>query len=132
MLRKTLLALVVLLLAFIVTGLFLPAEYRVARSISIDRPAATVFTVLNSYGAFNEWSPWAERDPEAVYATEGPQAPWTTSAEWARLRPMSIGGWDPASVPGIVPSRLIPTNRPVPHSKCSVPPRGLSPCSVHF
>ncbi len=93
MLRKSLLALVVLLLGFVVVGLLLPVEYRVERSISIDRPAATLFTVLNSYRAFNEWSPWAERDPEAVYATEGAAAGVGARLTWSGDPRLVGAGW---------------------------------------
>jgi hypothetical protein len=65
----------------------------IERSIDIPRPAATVFTVLNSYRSFAAWSPWAQRDPDAVYEFSGP-----ASGPGARLSwhgdPRLVGtGW---------------------------------------
>ena len=53
-------------------GLLLPRQVQLERSITIDRPAATVFAVLNGFKRFNDWSPWAARDPEAKYTFAGP------------------------------------------------------------
>lgn len=39
--------------------------------------------VLNSYQHFNAWSPWAERDPDATYAFEGPDAGVGAKMIWA-------------------------------------------------
>lgn len=61
---------VVILLAGI--GLFLPAEVHLERSIVVDAPASTVFTILNGFTRMNEWSPWAQIDPAAVYTITGP------------------------------------------------------------
>ena len=67
MLKKVIYSIVIALIIFSVIGFFLPSEVHVERQIEIRRPAATVFTVVNSYRAFQSWSPWAERDPGASY-----------------------------------------------------------------
>ncbi len=68
------LLLVVLVLAalFIAVGLFLPKTVHVERSTVIDAPPCTVFALVNSFKRFNEWSPWAELDPNAKYIFDGP------------------------------------------------------------
>ena len=43
------------------------------RATVIAAPPATVFTLVNSYKRFNEWSPWAEMDPNAAYTHSGPE-----------------------------------------------------------
>lgn len=63
-----LLAIVVLALA---VGFFLPQKVHVERSVVIARPQATVYTVVADWRQFNEWSPWAELDPNARYTYEG-------------------------------------------------------------
>ncbi len=70
---KTLISAMLLVVAALFGGAFLlPSEVHVERSITIDRPPATVFAVLNGFRLFDQWSPWAERDPGARFETSGP------------------------------------------------------------
>lgn len=72
MLKKLLIALIGLLALLLLISFLLPRHVHVERSIDIEAPAATVFALVNGFTRFNEWSPWAARDPETVYAYEGP------------------------------------------------------------
>jgi len=63
---------VILVSTFVIVGLFLPSEVHVERATVIDASVTTVFTLLNGFPLYNEWSPWAEMDSEAVYTYEGP------------------------------------------------------------
>ncbi|MGQ0529638.1 MAG: SRPBCC family protein [Panacagrimonas sp.] len=53
-------------------GLFLPQRAHIERSILIDRPPATVFTVLNGFRSLEQWSPWADLDPQMKTEFAGP------------------------------------------------------------
>ena len=72
MFTKVLYSIVIAVVIFIITGLFLPKTVHVERSIEIDRPVSTMFTMLNSFNTFSAWSPWSERDPDIVYQYSGP------------------------------------------------------------
>lgn len=61
-----------LIAGLIVAGLFLPDTAHVERSIVLKARPATVYTVLNGFGQFNKWSPWAGLDPATRYSHEGP------------------------------------------------------------
>jgi effector-binding domain-containing protein len=74
-------------------GLFLPRQVHVERHIEIQRPAATVFTVLNSYRTFRSWSPWSQRDPDAVYELSGPDSGRGAKMTWAGDPRMVGSGW---------------------------------------
>lgn len=74
MLKKVLIALGASLGLLLIVGLWLPSEYTVERTIGVDRPAATVYALLNGFAYFQQWSPWATRDPEAEYVLTGPEA----------------------------------------------------------
>lgn len=69
------LAIVATIVVLLLIGLFLPGggHGHVERSIIIERPPSHVFDVLNSFKRFNEWSPWAKKDPAANYSFEGPE-----------------------------------------------------------
>lgn len=73
-----------LLLTLVLAGIayLLPREIAVERSIVIERPPATVYTVLASMPRFNDWSPWAARDPNAEYSYSGPAIGPGSRMEW--------------------------------------------------
>jgi len=70
---KFLFYLVVTVAIIIVGGSFLlPAEAVVTRSIEIAAPPDKVFAIVGDLNRLPEYSPWAELDPNAKYAYEGP------------------------------------------------------------
>ncbi|MGD2132919.1 MAG: SRPBCC family protein [Maricaulaceae bacterium] len=69
---RTFFAVTIIALAALIGGLFLPGRAHVERSVSIDRPPATVYTMLSSLRTFHDWSPWAEIEPEATFGFDGP------------------------------------------------------------
>lgn len=75
--------LVVLVLVFFVGAYLLPDRVRVERSIEIQRPAASVFAVVNDLSRFNDWSPWHGLDPNAEYRSEGPDSGPGATLHWA-------------------------------------------------
>jgi len=93
MFNKIFYSIVIAIFLFLAVGLFLPNEVHVERHIEIQRPAATVFTVVNSYRSFQSWSPWAQRDPGAVYELSGPDQGRGAKMSW-RGDPRLVGsGW---------------------------------------
>ncbi|MCG8457496.1 MAG: SRPBCC family protein, partial [Holophagales bacterium] len=69
---KILIALLVLIVALVGIGFLLPAEVSLERQTTIDANPATLYALTTGYTRFNEWSPWAEKDPNAVYEITGP------------------------------------------------------------
>lgn len=71
------LAIVLAVVLAVVAGLFgvgyffLPSALKVESSITVERPRAAVFAILDNLRTFNEWSPWSAADPEAEYTFEG-------------------------------------------------------------
>lgn len=74
MLKKIALAAAALLAAFVVYVALQPSDFRVARSATIQAPAADVFAHVNDLHKWQDWSPWAKLDPAAKASFEGPQA----------------------------------------------------------
>lgn len=83
MLARFLWTALIALLVFVIAGLFLPSRHHVERSIEIDRPASLVFSIVNNYRHFNEWSPWARRDPSARYEFSGPESGAGSRMSWS-------------------------------------------------
>ena len=84
---------VIALVIFIVTGLFLPRTVHVERSIEIDRPDSTLFTLLNSFATFSTWSPWSERDPSIIHQYSGPASGTGARMNWSGDPRLSGSGW---------------------------------------
>jgi carbon monoxide dehydrogenase subunit G len=80
--RKVLLGTGAVLLLAAAIGMMLPRHVRVERSIVVNAPRPAVFEVLNSFRRFNEWSPWAQLDPGAKYAVDGPPSGVGAKLSW--------------------------------------------------
>ena len=82
-----------LLAAFVVTGYLLPKQVHIERSITVNRPATMMFEILNSYRYFNEWSPWADRDPNAEFVISGPESGVGARMSWIGEPQLVGSGW---------------------------------------
>ena len=87
MLKKVLLALVIIVLAFVGFVALQPAEFRVTRSATVAAPPAAVFAQVNDFHNWQAWSPWAKLDPAAKSTFSGaPTAPAPPSPGRATTR----------------------------------------------
>jgi effector-binding domain-containing protein len=93
MIRKILSIASILFVLFLVVGIFLPRYVHVERSIGIERPAATIFVLLNGYKTFTSWSPWAARDPDAIYEYSGPASGVGARMNWSGDPRLVGNGW---------------------------------------
>lgn len=64
-------------------GYLLPNEVVVQRQAVINASPEKVFALVNSFKRFNEWSPWAEIDPNIQYTVDGPEAGVGANISWA-------------------------------------------------
>lgn len=71
-LKRFILLLLLLVLALIGIGYLLPDSAHVERTVRIDAPPQAVFSYVNNFHKFNEWSPWAGKDPDAEFTFSGP------------------------------------------------------------
>jgi uncharacterized protein YndB with AHSA1/START domain len=76
-----------LVTVLLVIGLFLPQTARVERSITIAASPDAVFELVDGFGRFNEWSPWAGLDPQTRYTYSGPETGVGARMEWASDNP---------------------------------------------
>lgn len=56
----------------VVVAFVLPRHAVVTRSIEIAVPSSAVFPLISDLRRFNEWSPWADIDPDTAYTFTGP------------------------------------------------------------
>ena len=90
---KVFYTIVIAIVIFVITGLLLPRTVHVERSIEIERPASTLFTLLNSFNTFSTWSPWSERDPTIAYQYSGPASGTGARMDWSGDPRLSGSGW---------------------------------------
>jgi effector-binding domain-containing protein len=87
------LVVLILLAAFVATGYLLPKQVHVERTITIERPASMMFALLNGYRYFKEWSPWADRDPNAEFVISGPDSGVGARMSWIGEPHLVGSGW---------------------------------------
>ena len=51
-----------------------PDAYHVERSATVDAPAATVFSQIDDFSVWKEWSPWEKKDPAMKRTVSTPPA----------------------------------------------------------
>jgi effector-binding domain-containing protein len=90
-LRNLLIVVAVLIGILVVVGFVLPDAAHVERSVVIERPPSQVFTVLDGFRRFNEWSPWFEKDPQAKYTYSGPITGVGAKASWSGNKDVGTG-----------------------------------------
>lgn len=78
---------VAVIVVFVGGGYVLPGEAVVQRQIVIAAPPEKVFVVIGNIKRFNEWSPWAELDPNMQYKFEGPETGVGQKMSWTSNNP---------------------------------------------
>lgn len=72
MLKKALVVVVFLIVAFAAFVAMQPSEFRVERTISVAAPADRIFPLVNDFHNSASWSPWDKLDPAMKKSFEGP------------------------------------------------------------
>lgn len=62
---------VVLILIFLIGGLFLPKTYAVSRSAVIDAPDSVIYNNIADYNKFLQWNPWSKMEPNVKTVVSG-------------------------------------------------------------
>ena len=83
MLKKILLALLVVLAGFLLLVVSRPDTFHIERSASLTAPPAVVFARLNDFHAWADWSPWEKLDPAMKKTFGGPESGPGASYAWA-------------------------------------------------
>ena len=81
-LKYALLVIGILIVTVLIAAIFIPKEYQVARSVSIDAPQGVVMDQVKSLKKMNEWSPFTEQDPNMQITYSGPEGQVGSSSAW--------------------------------------------------
>ena len=91
-LKRILIGLVAIFVILLVIGFLLPRTRHTERSVVIDAPACVVFSQVNGFKNFNDWSPWVAVMPDATYTFEGPDFGVGAKISWEVAEPESEVG----------------------------------------
>ncbi|MHC9509794.1 SRPBCC family protein [Kangiella sp. M94] len=81
-LKWLLIIIVALAVILVAVGFMIPQQQHVERSITVSATKDTVFNQVNNLQNFNNWSPWADLDPNASYTFTGPQSGVGATMAW--------------------------------------------------
>ena len=107
MIKNIFYSIVITIVLLLLVSFFLPRTVHVERTATIARPASTVFALVNGYATIKTWSPWASRDPSAVYTISGPVTGVGARMEWDGDPRLSGTGWQ--EITASVPHTLVQT-----------------------
>lgn len=103
---KWLFYLIVLAAVVVIGGsVFLPSEAVVTRSTEIAAPPEKVFAIVGDFRRFQEFSPWAELDPNTAYTFEGPEIGVGQKMSWSSAN-SDVGSGSQTVTDHQPPSRL--------------------------
>jgi uncharacterized protein YndB with AHSA1/START domain len=105
MLKKILIAVVVLIAAVLVYAATRPDTFRVERSASIKAPPEKIFASINDLRNWNEWSPWEKKDP-AMSRTFGSDVRSGAGATYAWQGNSEVGQGRMEIAESVPPSRI--------------------------
>lgn len=91
MFKKFLIALAVVILAFVGIVALQPSEFQITRTAAVSAPASTVFAQVNDFHRWEAWSPWAKLDPAAKETFEGPSSGVGAIFRWAGNKDVGEG-----------------------------------------
>jgi Polyketide cyclase / dehydrase and lipid transport len=89
--KKVLLALLIIVAVLAIIVAFRPSEFSYSRSATISAPAAKVFALVHDFHEWEAWSPWAKLDTNAVVSFEGPSSGVGATFRWAGNKEVGEG-----------------------------------------
>lgn len=97
-----LISLLIVVVIFVVIGLFLPSKRYFTYSIETNRPMSTVNDLFNGFSRFKDWNPLLRYDRNAKYEITGPaEGVGAKFSYHSRQRIIGDGSWEIVeSIPG--------------------------------
>lgn len=80
--KYVLIGLGVLIVAFLGLGLIIPREYTLEKTALIDCPKAQLHSKVSNLRSMNEWSPWADYDPDMKNTYQGEDGQVGSVSSW--------------------------------------------------
>ncbi|GAC14202.1 SRPBCC family protein [Aliiglaciecola lipolytica] len=82
MLKKIIFTILTILVIFIAIGYFLPSDYQVQRSVTVNAPAEKVYAQVADLKKWRDWGVWYEKDPNMIVSYSGPESGVGMKSSW--------------------------------------------------
>ncbi|MEN2403052.1 SRPBCC family protein [Flavobacterium sp. MC2016-06] len=90
--KKILVALILILSIVLIAAYFMPKEYAVEREITINKPADTVFNYVKYLKNQNKFSVWANIDPKMISTFKGTDGTVGAISAWeSKVKEVGVG-----------------------------------------
>ena len=91
-LKKILIALILIVSIVLIVAYFMPKDYAVAREITINKPADTIFNYVRYLRNQNEFSVWANIDPKMKSTYKGTDGKVGAVSAWeSKIKEVGVG-----------------------------------------
>ena len=80
--KRILIGFLGLLALLFVISIFLPSKFKVERSLAINKPADTLFSMVNNLKTWQQWDPWERKDPTMTHEYLGPDGGMGATHNW--------------------------------------------------
>jgi hypothetical protein len=91
MLKLIVIALVVIVVAFVIVVTMQPAEFRVSRGTKMSASAPAAYVLVNELHNWEKWNPWQKVDPAMKMTFSGPAAGPGAAYAWAGNKDVGEG-----------------------------------------
>lgn len=81
-LKKIIVALLILAVLVVVVSLFMPSQVKVSRTAVVNAPIEVVYAQANNLNNFHAWDPWGKIDPNAEFVIDETYAGVGASMSW--------------------------------------------------
>ncbi len=86
-----LIILVGIIILIVILAIIAPKKYEVSRNIKIQKPISEVFNYLKSLKKQDDWSPWAEKDPNMKKTFTGTDGEIGSVSSWVGNKEVGEG-----------------------------------------
>ncbi len=105
MLKKILIGVAAIVAVLVIVGFMLPGQVHVERSTTISASPEQIWPLVSDFSRFNEWSPWAKRDPNTKYTYEGGKTGVGAKMSWTSDHP-EVGNGSQETLEATAPTHL--------------------------
>ena len=95
-----LISLLIVVVVFVVIGLFLPSKRMYSYSIETNRPMATVNDLFNGFSRFSDWNPLLRYDKRAKPRSAAPNGEGAKFSYSSRDKTIGTGAWKSSTASG--------------------------------
>ncbi|MBB5207400.1 SRPBCC family protein [Chiayiivirga flava] len=88
---ELLISIVIVIVLFVVVGVFLPSQRDVQNAMETNHPVRQVYDTINGFKRFGDWHPLRQHDPRVRFTLSGPPTGVGATLDYASTDPLGVG-----------------------------------------